>query len=371
MMLTSCVNDVPYDEEIGAPKLVLNAMLRPGSMLTATVSRTAHFLETQKPQRLSDATVTATVNGELIALTYDDATKSYVSHYVLCDGDEVTLTAHHDLGSATCTQQVMRTIPIHIACTAMQPFSNPGDPVSVAMLNNVDSALLVSLHIDDSAEKKNYYRLTMHYEGRYLVNYPDDIYGAPSNSPNWGRGSETDPAYSSNEGRGQMVSEETFYPHYLFTESSSRLLTDHESASQLLGTLFYMSSTNSFLFTDEHLRNADGEPIIDLLMLVESPNKRNEDMYNPESSWPEGDGTDYIYPADTISKATYSYHFMVESLSEDYYLYLNSIASYEVTEGVFVGEGVPIHSNVEGGLGIVGSYSTTEWVGEEGIYDVP
>ena len=48
MMLTSCVNDVPYDAEIGAPKLVLNAMLRADSMLTATVGRTAHFLDTQQ-----------------------------------------------------------------------------------------------------------------------------------------------------------------------------------------------------------------------------------------------------------------------------------------------------------------------------------
>ena len=53
MMLTSCVNDIPYDAEIGAPKLVLNAMLRAnGEQLTATVGRTAHFLDTEEPRRL-------------------------------------------------------------------------------------------------------------------------------------------------------------------------------------------------------------------------------------------------------------------------------------------------------------------------------
>lgn len=374
MTLTSCVNDLPYDEQTGAPKLVLNAMLRPdGTPLSATVSRTAHFLDTREPQRLTDATVTATINGEHIALTYDAATQSYTSHYDPRPGDEVTLTATHTLGTATATQHVMHPIPVSIARAEMQPFTNPGDPVSLAMLNDVDSALLVSLHIDDPKEENNYYRLSVHYEGRYLVNFPDDSYGAPTNSPdrrrapetapahlpNGTRSSETAPAYSSNERRGQWVSEETFYPHYRFTESSSRLLTGNESASQLLSALLYMSSTNSFIFTDEQLRNTEGEPIIDLLMLMETPNKRNDMNNEGENGWNGSADTDYIYPADTITQATYHYAFMVESLSEDYYLYLQSIASYEASEGVFVGEGVPIHTNINGGLGIVGSYSTT------------
>ena len=69
MMMSSCVNDLPYDEQIGAPRLVLNALLLPDSTLTVTVGRTAHFLDTEEPQRLADATVTATINGKSITLT--------------------------------------------------------------------------------------------------------------------------------------------------------------------------------------------------------------------------------------------------------------------------------------------------------------
>ena len=69
-MLTSCINEIPYNAEIGAPKLVLNAMLQPDSLLTATVSSTAHFLDIEEPQRLADATVVAVVNDKEVTLTY-------------------------------------------------------------------------------------------------------------------------------------------------------------------------------------------------------------------------------------------------------------------------------------------------------------
>jgi hypothetical protein len=349
MMLSSCVNDLPYDADTGAPKLVLNALLLPDSALTATVSRTAHFLDTEEPQRLADAVVTATINGEELALTYSAATKDYRSSYILCSGDVVTLTATHSIGTASATHQVTSPTAIAIAQVTMQPFTNPGDPVSLAMLNDVDSAMLVSLYIDDPAEETNYYRLTMDYVGTYLARYPEGVYGDYS------------PDVDGSDNNGDFVTEEVFYPHYLFTESSSRLIIDSESASQFLGGLLYMTSNNSIIFTDEHLRSA-GQPIIDFLMLMESPRNSSNDMYNPDSGW----GYDYdedngfIFPADTVSRVTYHHHFTLETLSEDYYRYLKSTSSYDLLGGIFVGEPTPVHTNIRGGLGIVGSYSTTQ-----------
>lgn len=370
MMLSSCVNDIPYDAEIGAPKLVLNAMLRAnGEQFTATVGRTAHFLDTEEPQRLSDATVTATINGEDFTLVYDEASESYLSYYGLNAGDEVTLTAVHALGTATATERVVEPTPITIVNTTMQPFTPPGDPLSAALLNDVDSALLVSLYINDPAEEANYYRLSIHYEGNYEVMYPEDIYTEQSPPLILPRGEDagitdsTLPLWGNKRGAKGL---ETFYPHYLFTESSTALLTTSESMSQMFSGLLYMSSTNSFIFTDEHLHNADGQPIVDFLFLLESP-ASSDDMFNPESGWDDGmdEGSDYIYPADTVSSATYHYAFMLERLSEDYYKYLEDVAAFEMTGGAFVGEPLPIHTNIRGGLGIVGSYSTTECSGDK------
>ena len=356
MMLASCVNDLPYDAEIGAPKLVLNALLLPDSTLTATVSRTAHFLDTEEPARLADATVTAIVNGEEQTLAYAADTKDYRSTYTLHAGDVVTLTATHSIGTATATHQVMRPTSIAIAQVTMQPFTNPGDPVSLAMLNDVDSAMLVSLYIDDAADEANYYRLTMDYGGTYQARYPEEIYGYYY--PNEG------------DGTGYFVTEENFYPHYLLTESSSRLVVDSESAAQLLGGLLYLTSYNSIIFTDEQLRSS-GQPIVDFLMLMESPRSRS-DMYNPESGWgySEGWDNDFIFPSDTVSRATYHYQFMLETLSEDYYRYLKSVSAYSMLGGTFVGEPTPIHTNIHGGLGIVGSYSSTEY-GDSTTYTLP
>lgn len=349
LFFTSCINDVPYNAEIGSPRLVLNALLMPDSTLTATVSRTVHFLDTEAPQRLADATVTATVNGQPMPLTYDASTQDYRSTYRLTAGDEVTFTATHTLGTATATQCVMPHTPVSIIHTTMQPFVNPGDPVSLAMLNDVDSAMLISLHIDDPADEANYYRLTIDYSGTYEAQYPKGIYG-----------DDTD--YYPYAEEEYFTSSESFYPHYLLTESSSRLVIDSESASQLLGNLLYMTSTNSLTFSDESLRNAYGQPVIDFLMLMELPRSSNggNDMYNPESGWTDGDDweSDFIFPADTVSSATYHYHFMLETLSEDYYRYLTTVSAYNLTGGALVSEPVRIHSNVSTGVGIVGSYST-------------
>ena len=347
MMMSSCVNELPYDEQIGAPRLVLNALLLPDSTLTATVGRTAHFLDTEEPQRLADATVTATINGERMPLVYSADTKDYCSPYILRSGDAVTLTASHAIGTATATAQVTTPTALAIARTAMQPFTNPGDPVSLATLNEVDSAMLVSLHIDDPADEANYYRLTMDYYGTYLARYPEEIYGG------YGQDKQDDAS-------GYFVTEEGFYPHYLLTESSSRLVVDSESAAQLLGGLLYLTSYNSLIFTDKQLRSADGQSTLDFLMLMESPRTSGE-MLDPESGWMGGnDWTDgFIFPSDTVSHATYHYHFMLETLSEDYYRYLSTVSSYGIMGGTFVGEPTHIHTNVRGGLGIVGSYSST------------
>lgn len=352
--LLSCVNDLPYDAKIGASKLVLNALLQPDSLLTASVSRTTHFLDTEEPQRLDDATVTAVVNGVEMHLTYSADTRDYRSTYHLRPSDEVTLTATHSIGTATSTAQVMPPKAIVIAHTVMLPFINPGDPVSLAMLNDVDSALMVSLYIDDPADETNYYRLTIDYEGSYLARYPSGIYtdGLIEESPM--------------EEDGDTIIEENFYPHYLLTESSSRLVIDSESAAQLLGGLLYLTSSNSIIFSDEHLRGTSGQPIVDFLMLMEYP-RRSEDMYNPESGWTEeniwGDepwADDFIFPSDTVSNAIYHSHFTLETLSEDYYRYLNDVASYNMMGGMGIGEPTPIHTNISGGLGIVGSYASTK-----------
>ena len=358
-MMASCVNNIPYDAEIGAPKLVLNAILQPDSLLTVTVGRTAHFLDTEEPQRVADATVTAVVNGKEVRLTYSADTKDYRSTYRLCTGDEVALTATHHIGTATATAQVMMPTAITIAHTTMQPFANPGDPVSLATLNEVDSALMVSLYIDDPAEETNYYRLTIDYEGSYLVSLPNDMLYSDMYSY----------AEENDEAKGDTLIQEGFYPHYLLTESSSRLVIESESAGQLLSGLLYLTSSNSIIFSDEQLRGANGQPIIDFLMLMEYP-RSNKNMYNPESGWGEeniwGDpwDDDFIFPSDTVSYANYHSHFTLETLSEDYYRYLNDAASYGMMGGMGIGEPTPIHTNIRGGLGIVGSYSSAGCSGE-------
>ena len=345
IIFASCVNDIPYNAEDSLPKLYMNALLLPDSLLTVTVGRTVHFLEPQDSYPISDAEVTAVVNGNLMTLTHENSTKSYRSGYILQAGDEVTLMVQTTAyGSAMATEKVVTPRALSVAGITMQPFTNPGDPVSLATLNDVDSAMIISLHIDDPSEEANYYRLTIDYRGTYLACYPEGIlygdasYDIPSSEEDY------------------IVTEESFYPHYLLTESSSRLVVDNESASQILGGLLYLTSNNSIIFSDKQLRH-NGKSIVDFLMLIESPRSSN-DTYNPESDWENDNEWDnkFIFPSDTISQGTYHYRFELETLSEDYYHYLTTVSTYEGIGNDFISEPVAIHSNISTGIGIVGSY---------------
>ena len=141
-------------------------------------------------------------------------------------------------------------------------------------------------------------------------------------------------------------------------------------AVYLAGTSFGMRSFAGN-FTDEQLRSTDEQTIVDFLMLMESP-RTNGEMFDPESGWFTGNewADGFIFPSDTVSHATYHYHFMLETLSEDYYRYLNTVSSYSILGGTFVGEPTHIHTNIHGGLGIVGSYSTTARKGDK-AYQLP
>ena len=238
----------------------------------------------------------------------------------------------------------MRPTSLSLKQIVVEPFIAPADPLSLAMLNDVDSAMLVSLYINDPADEPNYYRLTVDYYATYLARYPESFYYGYSDS------AEADTT------QGYYITEEYFYPHYLFAESSSRLIIDSESTSQLIGGLLYLTSENSIIFSDERLRSI-GEPVVDFLMLHELP-RNSADMYNPESGWEydEGWGDVFVFPSDTVSQATYHYNFKLETLSEDYYHYLSTVSTYEGI-GNLVSEPVRIHSNVSSGVGVVGSYS--------------
>ena len=341
MIMTSCVNEVPYRAEDSDPRLYLNALLLPDSQLTATVGRTAHFLEDQQAYRLSDAEVTAVINGNILPLAYNEDTKNYHSSYRLRSGDEITLTAHVDAyGTATATATVATSTRMSITDITTLPFINPGDPVSLSTLNDADSAMLVTLHIDDPTEEANYYRLIIDYYATYLAKYPNWFY--------------TDEPIVE---EGYTTRTEHFYPHYLLTERSSQLLIDSETTSQLITSMLYMTSDNSFLFTDEQLRHEAGKPCIDFLLLHELP--RHSSMQDPESglwTYDNGRSDDFIFPVDTVSQATYHYHFELETLSEDYYRYLSTKSTYDLTGGTMISEPVHIHSNVNTGVGIAGSY---------------
>jgi hypothetical protein len=79
---------------------------------------------------------------------------------------------------------------------------------------------------------------------------------------------------------------------------------------------------------------------------------------NPDE---EEDDNDYYYTANYPDPVSLELYVELQHLTRDYYLYLKSRANARTNEdfgGMFT-EPIQVYTNVEGGIGILGSYAST------------
>jgi hypothetical protein len=66
----------------------------------------------------------------------------------------------------------------------------------------------------------------------------------------------------------------------------------------------------------------------------------------------------------------YIYHIELHSISKDNYLYLRSLSAHQETEGEFISEPVIVYSNIQNGLGFMGSQLVSRYIIYNGEYPV-
>ena len=315
LLLVSCEKDIEFSGEITEPLLVVNSLATPDSIITVKVTESRFFLSngyTFEP--VTDATVKLFINGVFNQEMEHVSDGIYESDFKPVSGER-----------------------IHLEISA------PGfDPVESEVLVPEKTSIIsidTTISLSDSYPmlNGNYYgsgsNSTIIYDT--IGYYYNNEYNITMNFK--------DPSEEVNYYRLAVMAKKTFddgtinesYSFFEFTDIVSGNSTANENS------IFDFQSTNNTynVFSDE-LFNGNEYPL---------KFKVNQSVINYKPGF-EGQGY-YERNPEKVELL-----IDLQSVSKSYYLYMKTLSSY-TGESNFFSEPVQIHSNIEGGIGIFGSYT--------------
>ncbi|GHT40713.1 hypothetical protein FACS189437_06690 [Bacteroidia bacterium] len=299
----SCEKEIEFKGDVVEPKLVLNGFLTPDLLVTVHLSESRFFLSNRDGFRtIDDATVRLWKNDEVIETLSNAGEGYYTGNYRPETGDILRITASvPGLDAVDCSTEILPA-PVILSVDTVNTFYSYEEYEGNYGYYMQENYDL-NIRINDPKDLSNYYRINL-----YMRNYNED--GSYSDREVW---FETeDKVFGSAESDFLEMSEN---PYRVF---SDELFDGHEYKLKL----------------------------------------RFENYYN---YW--GGGFD---SGDTEERVPYrELHVDLQNLTKDYYLYLKTRgASWEDNLGGIVSEPVQIYTNINGGIGILGSYTST-------IYKIP
>lgn len=308
--LLSCEKDIEFSGEITKPELVINSLIFPDTTVSIKVSKSRFFLD-------DDSKPFETVNNAKVKLYINDVFKEeliskgagiYESLYKPDAGDKIKVEVKVD-GYELAESEV--EIPDYINITKIdtniinlkkEPIINggyynqygeylEGDTVGYYYNREIN----FSLNFEDIKDKENYYRLAI---------YSRDYYnGARDSMDNY------------------------LYFDFYDIVSGNRSTGDEDILGEITET-----SNRYNVFSDELF---DGKTY---------PLKFKINTYSYE----------YLNGYNQGSKTSSKIIINLQAISKSYYLYLKTVAA-DPGDMNFFSEPVQIHSNVKGGIGVVGS----------------
>ncbi len=322
MLACACVKDIPYNGNDSEPMIVINCMARTGEPLDVYVSRSRFFLDTSyDSNKLSDADVSVTINSVTQKPSYDSDEECYSDNRTVMPGDTITVRASHpQFGNATATQVIPMPSTISKEKESRKAF-NKNNNWSWTW---ADSVWSVSVCIKPETAGRHYYRLSL---------YPERSIK-----------SKNDKSIISVESSRFGLTQSTKMTLGLINQES--ILDGEDEYS------FYYS-TPTYTFSDEKLP-ADG--MLTFEIALDRPNEEPFYGYLEGVEEPE----EYLWSRDADKTIDYQCRFVLETLSEETYQYLLSAQQYEDSGWSIFSDPVMVLSNVSGGLGILGSSSTSE-----------
>lgn len=314
LLFASCETEIKFNGDETASMMVVNSLFSPDSTIKVHISKSKFFLKDDSSfDNIINADVLLYVNDTLYEQLSHTGNGFYTGNYQPKPGDKVKLTAgNSEFATVNGITDIPNLVPVISIDTSTlasetQPIVNyssyNGGPMQADTIGfNEMLEMKMNLNFSDPANQKNFYRVVIK-----LRQYYDD-----------GKVSERKFYYNSDD----MVFGST---------SESSIIDEGSSQSQ------YKE------FSDETLNGKNYT-----FKLGTSFNKTTyKDEYKPD---PDNGGVT------TISVIKNELVVELQSLSKSYYYYLKTRAA-GATVIDFFSEPVQIYSNIEGGIGILGSYT--------------
>jgi hypothetical protein len=316
MIASSCERVIEFRNEATDPKVVIYSLLQPDSLVTVTIAAShAVFDAKYEPEQITDASVRLYRDGTLIE------TLAYVLEEPLPDYMHASPYSRYVSAETRPVQGSIYRIEVEVPGlgTAYGEAEVPG-PVPITGIDTItktvewgEKEMVVKLRFADPAGEDNLYRLTA-WE---IVG----MYGGDRNKP-----------YSP-EIPVSVIENDVSYGTY-----AEPLIAPKQEDD-----IFGMYLNNSYyLFTDELIAGKEYTLTMEYY------------LSQPDTSYYE---------------FSHSY-FMLQSLSRDLYLNLQSCSAHLQTRDNFLAEPVPVYTNITNGLGIVGAMSTSVISIKRGEYPV-
>jgi hypothetical protein len=295
---TGCEKIVDLDIRTQDRKLVLNSVLTPDSLLQLNLFLSQGILEDDKLLTVSDAEVEIFEEGVSMGTFRSGGNGIYISNIKPQPDKNYLLKARMPSGQIT---EAQTRIPV----SPLIGIKDTSTSLSVDEWMGTELNFYISLIIKDPPHVNNYYMVKLIQESSafYDSAFPplnDEVYGQLATK------SALLELYESYPGEFRQV------------ENSGNLDFGGKNGTEYTGI--------SFIFSDASF-----------------------------------DGKDFIFPFFTglyyVGKP--NYRIQVSSLSEDYYLYIKSLALYTSAQEDFFAEKVKVYSNVRNGFGMVAAYSSS------------
>lgn len=319
LFLSSCVNEIEFTGEQQQPMLVLNSFLTPDSAVKVQLTRSKFFLEDDtKFEVIANADVKLFVNGSFVEKLNYTTNGYYSGSYFPKENDIVKFVAYApQLAEVNTSTNIVpnqsiigidsSSVSLGVYPTVQYESVNGGPYIADTTGYMYSRGLDLRIRFKDAPNVKNYYRLVLKSKSYYTDGKVVE---------NTVSSSSDDLVFGSN--KTDIMGEISSY--YLYNEFNDQLF---DGKTYELKTRVYFQKTQ---FKDE-----------------------------PDTTNPTHVNTNTITKQELI--------VVLQSISESYYYYLKTIAANQSGENFF-SEPVQIYSNIQNGLGILGSYNSSSKVFE-------